>query len=113
MPPAPNRSRKQPARPATRPHSPNPANLYVSPGAFWAGVVVIALLTIVSFEVGYLLGKPRGEKPRPESRPEVAAAPTPEPKPQPKKSSPAAKPPDEQIGRASCRERGQITGVAV
>src|SRR5581483_6692514 len=90
MPPAPDRSRTQPARPAPRPPAPNPANLYVSPGALWAGVAVIALLTIVSFEVGYLLGKPRGERPRPE----VAAAPpaTPEPKP---KAAPAAKPPGE------------------
>jgi hypothetical protein len=99
MPPAPNRSRKQPARPATRPHAPNPANLYVSPRGLWLGVLVIGLLTIVSFEVGYLLGKPRGERRRDEPRPEVAAAPaqpTPAPKPPAKDApAPAAKSPAE------------------
>ena len=83
---APNRSRKQPARPATRPHTPNPANLYVSPRGLWLGVLVIGLLTIVSFEVGYMLGKPRGERPGPESRSEVAAAPTPPPPTSPRGS---------------------------
>src|SRR5262245_59211583 len=87
MPPVPHRSRKPPAR------RPGPANLLVSPLAFWLGVAVIALLTVVSFEVGYLLGKPR--RARPESAPEVAAAPatpTPAPTPPPKKTAPTPKP---------------------
>lgn len=78
MPPVPHRTRH-----------PGPANLHVSARAFWLGVAAIALLTVVSFEVGYLLGKPRGDRRRPDPTPETASAtPAPEPSPQPKKTAP-------------------------
>lgn len=120
MRPVPHRSNKQSARPATRPHAPNPANLYVSPRALWLGVLVITLLTIISFETGYLLGKPRREKSRPQSPPEVVAAPTsptPEPKPPAKgPSAPAAKPATEPAPSApkpSAKQPRQETTPAV
>ena len=82
MPPVPHHTRRHPAR---------PANLHVSPRAFWLGVAAIALLTVISFEVGYLLGKPRRDAARPGPQPEVAATTlAPETTPPPKKAAPKA-----------------------
>src|SRR3954464_3795529 len=76
MPPTPDR-RRPPPGPARRPPAPAPLDLpnedgggvAVSKVGIWLGVLGLGLLLIVSFEVGFRLGRPKAKK----DQPEVAA----------------------------------------